>query len=69
MKKTVLAFALLIATASFAQNFSGGIKAGANFSNFTGGEFDAVKKKAIVKCWYLRKAPVSTVLTKAMIGK
>ena len=48
MKKTVLAFALLIATASFAQNFSGGIKAGANFSNFTGGDFDAVKKKAIV---------------------
>ncbi len=48
MKKTILAFALLITTASFAQNFSGGIKAGANFSNFTGGDFDAVKKKAIV---------------------
>jgi len=48
MKKTILALTLLITTASFAQNFSGGIKAGANFSNFTGGDFDAVKKKSIV---------------------
>ena len=48
MKKTILALSLLITTASFAQNFSAGIKAGANFSNFTGGDFDAVKKKAIV---------------------
>lgn len=50
MKK---AFIILILTvvgggASFAQNFSAGIKAGANFTNFTGGNFDAVKKKAIV---------------------
>jgi len=48
MKKTILALSLLITTVSFAQNFSAGIKAGANFSNFTGGDFDAVKKKAIV---------------------
>lgn len=48
MKKTILALALLISAASFGQNVSGGIKAGANFSNFTGGDFDAVKKKAIV---------------------
>ena len=48
MKKTILALALLISYASFGQNVSGGIKAGANFSNFTGGNFDAVKKKAIV---------------------
>lgn len=48
MRKMILALALLIGTASFAQNFSAGIKAGANFSNFTGGDFDAVKKKAIV---------------------
>lgn len=48
MKKTIVALCLLITTATFAQNFSGGIKAGANFSNFTGGDFDAVKKKAIV---------------------
>lgn len=48
MKKTILALALLISVASFGQNVSGGIKAGANFSNFTGGDFDAVKKKAIV---------------------
>ena len=48
MKKTIVALSLLITTASFAQNFSAGIKAGANFSNFTGGDFDAVKKKAIV---------------------
>ena len=48
MKKTIVALSLLITTVSFAQNFSAGIKAGANFSNFTGGDFDAVKKKAIV---------------------
>ncbi len=47
MKKTFLFVGLIVATTTFAQNFSGGIKAGANFSNFTGGDFDAVKKKAI----------------------
>ncbi|HTD93885.1 MAG TPA: porin family protein [Chitinophagaceae bacterium] len=48
MKKTILALLLLAGTASFAQNITGGIKAGANISNFTGGNFDAVKKKALV---------------------
>ena len=48
MKKTIFILFLLAGSASFAQNFSAGIKAGANFSNFTGGDFDAVKKKAIV---------------------
>lgn len=50
MKKiiTFLPVLLLAATVTMAQNFSAGIKAGANFSNFTGGDFDAVKKKAIV---------------------
>ena len=44
----IFALALLASTASFSQKFSAGIKAGANFTNFTGGDFDAVKKKAIV---------------------
>lgn len=48
MKKMIFALALLVSTVSFSQNFSAGIKAGANFTNFTGGDFDAVKKKAIV---------------------
>ena len=47
MKKIIFALAVLISTSSFAQNFSAGIKAGANFSNFSGGNFEAVKKKAI----------------------
>ena len=48
MKKIIFALSILSCTACFAQNFSAGIKAGANFTNFTGGDFDAVKKKAIV---------------------
>lgn len=48
MKKMIFALALLVSTVSFSQNFSAGIKAGANFTNFRGGDFDAVKKKAIV---------------------
>ena len=48
MKKMIFALALLASTAGFSQKFSAGIKAGANFTNFTGGDFDAVKKKAIV---------------------
>ena len=47
MKKIIFALAVLISTSSSAQNFSAGIKAGANFSNFSGGNFEAVKKKAI----------------------
>ncbi len=48
MKKIIFALSILSCTACFAQKFSAGIKAGANFTNFTGGDFDAVKKKAIV---------------------
>ncbi|MGZ5191673.1 MAG: porin family protein [Flavisolibacter sp.] len=47
MKKIIFVFGVLASTSGFAQNFSAGIKAGANFSNFTGGNFEAVKKKAI----------------------
>ncbi|MGZ8524253.1 MAG: hypothetical protein ACXWV1_07480 [Chitinophagaceae bacterium] len=43
MEKTTLALTLLMVAASFGENFSGGIKAGANFSDFTGGDFDAWK--------------------------
>ncbi len=49
MKKMIMALALSgLCTAGIAQGFSGGLKAGANISNFSGGNFDAVKKKAIV---------------------
>ncbi len=50
MKKSIpfLLITLMIASAGMAQDFSAGIKAGANITNFTGGNFDAVKKKAIV---------------------
>ena len=48
MKKTILFLFLLAGSAAYAQSVTAGIKAGANISNFTGGDFDAVKKKAIV---------------------
>lgn len=49
MKKTLIVlFVSFSAATVFAQNFTGGLKAGANITNFTGGNFDAVKKKAIV---------------------
>lgn len=49
MKKVLIVlFISFTSTALFAQGFSGGLKAGANITNFTGGNFDAVKKKAIV---------------------
>lgn len=50
MKKSIpfLLVMMLAASAGRAQDFSAGIKAGANISNFNGGNFDAVKKKAIV---------------------
>ena len=48
MKKTILFLFLLAGSATHAQSVKAGIKAGANFSNFTGGDFDAVEKKAIV---------------------
>ncbi|HEX7845370.1 MAG TPA: porin family protein [Chitinophagaceae bacterium] len=48
MKKILLAIAIFFSATSFAQNFQLGAKAGANVSNFTGGDFDDVKKKAVV---------------------
>lgn len=47
MKKILLVATLFISTVSLAQ-VQFGIKAGANISNFMGGDFDAVKKKALV---------------------
>ena len=49
MKKVLflLLFACIVQSV-FAQHFQLGLKAGANISNFTGGDFDAVKKKALV---------------------
>ncbi len=48
MKKVLLAILVFASLHSMAQGVSGGIKAGANISNFSGGNFDAVKKKALV---------------------
>jgi len=49
MKKIIfLSVICLVSSVLFAQNFSAGIKAGANITNFTGGNFDAVDKKALV---------------------
>ena len=48
MKKLFgLAFVLFSATA-YAQNFQLGIKGGVNISNFTGGDFNTVKNKALL---------------------
>lgn len=48
MKKILFAVAILLSFATYAQKFQLGAKAGVNISNFTGGDFDAVKKKALV---------------------
>jgi len=49
MKHLFFALLLLSCTSSlFSQGFQLGIKAGANFSNFTGGDFSNVDKKAMV---------------------
>jgi len=49
MKKTIfVSLACLASTIIFAQNFTAGVKAGVNFSNFTGGDFESVEKKALV---------------------
>ena len=49
MKKAVfVSVACLLSTFLFAQNFSAGVKAGVNITNFTGGDFEAVDKKAMV---------------------
>jgi|SRR6187399_1440627 len=49
MKKIIFVILLTIAASfSNAQNFQVGLKGGGNVSNFTGGDFDAVKKKSLV---------------------
>jgi hypothetical protein len=49
MKKIFFALALVsIVTVTHAQHFQLGVKAGPNVSNFLNGNFDAVKKKALV---------------------
>jgi hypothetical protein len=48
MKKILCAVAILFSVSAFGQIAQFGLKAGANISNFTGGNFDAVKKKSLV---------------------
>lgn len=49
MKKIIMILLLVAAiNPVIAQNFSGGLKAGVNITNFTGGSFDNVDKKALV---------------------
>ena len=49
MKKLIIAVIFSCVSALiYAQGITGGLKAGANITNFNGGNFDAVKKKAIV---------------------
>lgn len=48
MKKLIVAALLLVSATGFAQTFQLGIKGGVNISNFTGGNFDNLDKKALV---------------------
>lgn len=48
MKKILFILSLFVSGSAMAQNISGGIKAGANFTNFTGGDFSGLGKKAMV---------------------
>jgi Outer membrane protein beta-barrel domain len=48
MKKVFFVSLLAISISAKAQHFSIGLKGGANISNFTGGDFSDVKKKALV---------------------
>lgn len=49
MKRVILfCLSFTLITTTFAQRFQLGLKAGANISNFTGGNFSAVKKKALI---------------------
>lgn len=48
MKKVFVAALLLTGIAGYSQNLTGGLKAGVNVSNFTGGDFSAVDKKALI---------------------
>jgi hypothetical protein len=48
MKKILFGVAIFLSVTSYAQQLQVGAKAGLNISNFTGGDFDAVTKKALV---------------------
>ena len=48
MKKLLFVSLLAVCLSAKAQHFSVGLKAGANISNFTGGDFSEVKKKSLV---------------------
>ena len=49
MKKVLfVSAACLLSTILIAQNITGGVKAGVNITNFTGGDFESVDKKALV---------------------
>lgn len=49
MRKIIpLLLVFFVITEANAQNFSGGIKAGVNITNFSGGSFDNVDKKALI---------------------
>jgi Outer membrane protein beta-barrel domain len=48
MKKVIFALLFSVITVAGMAQVSLGLKAGANITNFTGGDFDAVKKKSIV---------------------
>lgn len=48
MKKIIFPVLLFMSLSTFAQKFEFGLKAGANISNFTGGTFTDVDKKALV---------------------
>ena len=48
MKKILSVVVFLISTSSFSQKFQFGAKAGVNISNFTGGNFEDVEKKALM---------------------
>lgn len=48
MKLFITAISMLTVSAVCAQNITGGVKGGVNISNFTGGDFNDVKKTALV---------------------
>ena len=48
MKKILTILGVFITGSVMAQNISGGIKGGANFTNFTGGDFSGLGKKVLV---------------------
>ncbi|MEI9944791.1 MAG: outer membrane beta-barrel protein [Chitinophagaceae bacterium] len=48
MKRLLLILSLFVSSFTFAQKIQFGVKAGANISNFTGGDFKNVDKKALI---------------------